>query len=106
MHPVAIAPGHMMIDYIQAIIVIFGILMLIVFSWRLVFPVHGSAITGSTMEILRMLAEREALWVSAYRGGVYEYQQHQDGRRRAVVVEKGESVRNDAWLAAGEQVPS
>ena len=50
-------------------------------------------------------AER-ARWHPLFRYGCHEYEQHEDGRRRAVRIVDGADVLMTEWLQVGANVPS
>lgn len=51
-----------------------------------------------------LVRAEEALWRPVFWAGCHEYQQHEDGRRRAVRLVPGEDMLCDDWLGIGERV--
>lgn len=55
-------------------------------------------------DIERAWHDEQARWHPVSRYGCHEYQQHEDGRRRAVRVAPGEDVLDKTWLVEGAEV--
>lgn len=45
-----------------------------------------------------------AKWHPQFRDGVYEYQQHENGTRRAIRIGSGVGVVDEEWIEAGADI--
>lgn len=77
------------------------------FFWigaAVVFALSGLPFLAAAWEG-RQRTRQEAQWHARFVHGVYEYQEHEDGRRRAVrVISNGECPLLDEWLRDGRSV--
>ena len=72
------------------------------FTWFTVimFAFLGIAAIGIFMSIFE-----GTKWKTVYRESVWEYQEHTDGRRRAVRIESGQgSAINQTWIEMGDRI--
>lgn len=57
------------------------------------------------IELAELRRAEQERWKPVFLAGCYRYEQHEDGRRRAVRVTSGECDLDTPWLIAGASVP-